>query len=351
MSKNTALVVGGNGIVGGNIVHYLENSNRWDVIATSRSSLDYETTAYVIQLDLTDPTGISKHETALKGVTHVFFAAYIERKTLAEQTSANLALLKNLIDGLEPIATGLKHVSFIQGGKAYGAHLGRYKTPARENDPRHFPPNFYYDQEDYLRNKSVGKAWSFTALRPDIVIGFAVGNPMNLATIIAVYASFCRELGVAFRFPSTLAAYNAVVNITGADILAQGMEWAALHDKTGSEIFNITNGDVFRFSEAWPKIAGYFNVEIAEPLTFSLAEYMADKEPLWASMVKKHGLQPHTLAKLVQWPFGDFIFKNEHDAFFDVNKARRFGFHAMNLDSVDHMLATFDKMRVMKIIP
>ena len=351
MNNQTALVVGANGIVGRNLTRHLEQTGNWEVIATSRSPLDYETGATVVQLDLTDPAAISKQAGPLAAVTHVFFSAYIERKTLAEQTSANLALLKNLIDGLEPIAVGLKHVCFIQGGKAYGAHLGRYKTPARETDPRHFPPNFYYSQEDYLRKKSAGKAWQFTAIRPDIVIGVAIGNPMNLATIIAVYATLCRELNVAFRFPGPLAAYQALINVTGADILAQGMEWAALNEHSGGEIFNITNGDVFRFSEAWPKIAASFGVETAEPLTFSLAEYMADKEPLWADIVRRHGLKPHTLAELVQWPFGDFIFNNPNDAFFDVNKARRFGFQAMNVDSIAHMLTTFENLRNLKIIP
>ncbi|WP_299681375.1 hypothetical protein [uncultured Roseobacter sp.] len=42
------------------------------------------------------------------------------------------------------------------------------------------PPNFYYDQEDCLRERvALGAPWSFSALRPEAVIGFTVGNPMN----------------------------------------------------------------------------------------------------------------------------------------------------------------------------
>jgi hypothetical protein len=33
------------------------------------------------------------------------------------------------------------------------------------------------------------------------VCGIAFGNPMNLTTGIAVYASVCKELGLPFRFP------------------------------------------------------------------------------------------------------------------------------------------------------
>ena len=29
------------------------------------------------------------------------------------------------------------------------------------------PPNFYYEQEDFLRSQQVGKSWRWTALRPE----------------------------------------------------------------------------------------------------------------------------------------------------------------------------------------
>lgn len=347
----TALVVGANGIVGRNLTQYLESTNNWKIIAASYSPLEFQTKAVQIKLDLTDREAVIKQKDILKDITHVFFAAYVEKKTLAEQTSVNLEIMKNLIDGLEPIANELTHISFIQGGKAYGAHLGRFKTPARETDSRHFPPNFYYSQEDYLKQKSLGKKWGYTAIRPDIIDGIAIGNPMNIANVIAVYASLCRELKVAFRFPGSLEAYNALVNVTSTDVLSKGLEWAATNPACNGEIFNITNGDVFRWSEAWPMFAKFFEVEMAEPLTFSLNEFMADKEPLWKEMTKKYGIDERLLSELVQWPFGDFIFNNPYDAFFDVNKARRFGFNEMHVDTVEHLIGTFKKMRELKIIP
>ncbi len=179
----------------------------------------------------------------------LFFAAYVERPTLAEQTATNAALLKNLVDGLEPVAPDLEHLTFIQGDKAYGAHFGLYKTPALETDARHFPPNFYYHQEDCLRRASAGKRWGWTALRPEIVVGLAIGNPMNLATLIAVYASLCKELNVPFRFPGPPRAYEVLVNVTDARLLAQGQAYVATHAGTNGEIYNLTNGDVFRWKQ------------------------------------------------------------------------------------------------------
>jgi nucleoside-diphosphate-sugar epimerase len=351
MEKHTALVVGGNGIIGRNMVTYLESTGNWNVIVTSQSALGYETTADFVQLDLTKPDAIETQKEKLQGVTHVFFGAYIEKQTLAEQTLVNTQLIKNLVTGLEKVAPGLKHVTFIQGGKAYGAHLGIYKTPAKETDARHMPPNFYYSQEDFLRKQSAGKQWSWTALRPDIVIGIAIGNPMNLGTLIAIYASICKEVGVPMRFPGPPKAYEVLVNVTDAELLARGMEYASLHEACNGEIFNITNGDIFRWKHVWPKIAEYFGIAVEEPQTFSLATYMADKGDLWQQMIQKYGLANHKLDRLVQWPFGDFIFNTVYDAFFDVNKLRRFGFHDMHLDSFESFKRVFDQLKEHKVIP
>lgn len=351
MERNTALIIGANGIIGRHLTEYLSTSGQWNVIASARSRLNYETTAEFIALDLDDVKGIEAAADQLKNVTHVFFNAYTERKTPYEQSEANLKILANLVPVLESSAINLKRILFIQGGKAYGAHLGIYKTPAYETDLRSITPNFYYDQEDYLRRQSEGKSWSWTAIRPDIVIGFTVGTPMNLANLIAVYASLCKEEGMPMRFPGSHKAYHVLVNVTGTEILSKSLAWAALEEKAENEIFNVTNGDVFRWSQLWPEIGDFFGVEVAEPQTFALTEYMPGKRNLWAEIVKKHLLKPYDLDTLVQWGFGDFIFNVEADAFLDVNKARRFGFHEMNGDSLQIFLDAFKQLRNEQIIP
>jgi nucleoside-diphosphate-sugar epimerase len=351
MQQHTALITGANGIIGRNLATYLQGTGNWNIILSSHSPLSYTGQFEFIQLDLTKAGAVEEHKEQLQGVTHIFFGAYIEKQTLAEQTLVNTQLLENLVVGIEEVATGLQHVTFIQGGKAYGAHLGKYKTPAKEFHARHFPPNFYYDQEDFLRKQSQGKNWNWTALRPDMVVGMAIGNPMNLATLIAVYASLCKELGVPMRFPGPEKAYEVLVNVTDAELLAKGMEYVALHERTGGEVFNITNGDVFRWKELWPKFGEYFGVEVDEPMTFSLATYMTDKNELWDEMNNKYGLAGHSFKRLVQWPFGDFIFNNVHDAFMDVNKLRRFGFGQMQLDSFESFKRVFDLLKTERIIP
>src|SRR3546814_12464337 len=97
-------------------------------------------------------------------------------------------MLVNAVETVEPVASRLRHVSLMQGYKVYGAHLGPFKTPARETDPHHMPPEFNVDQQAFLEDRQHGRAWSWSAIRPSVVCGFSLGNPMNLAMVIAVYA-------------------------------------------------------------------------------------------------------------------------------------------------------------------
>ncbi|MGV1019739.1 NAD-dependent epimerase/dehydratase family protein [Empedobacter falsenii] len=351
MKKNTALVVGANGIIGRNLTEHLSTLDNWKVIVTARKSLEYKTDAQFIAVDLNDDNSINSISDQLVDVTHVFFNAYTERKDPYSQSEANLALLSNLVPVLEKSAPNLERILFIQGGKAYGAHLGVYKTPAYETDLRSITPNFYYDQEDYLRNQSQGKKWSWTAIRPDVVIGFTTGTPMNLANLIATYATICKEEGIPMRFPGSEKAYNVLVNVTGTEILSKSLVWAAENPMAKNEIFNVTNGDIFRWSQIWPKIGEFFGVEVAEPQTFSLVEYMPGKRNIWNNIIQKYNLEPISLDKLVQWGFGDFIFNVEVDAFQDVNKARRFGFNEMNGNSLEIFLESFKKLKELNIIP
>ncbi len=302
-----------------------------------------------VSVDLLDPDDAKGKLSRIGNITHLVFGAYVEKPTAAEKTAVNVALLRNLLDAIEPGSPGLQHVTFFQGGKAYGADLGPFKTPAREDDPRLMPPNFYYDQEDLLRARGAGR-WSFTALRPEAVCGFGVGNPMNLAMVIAVYAVLSRELGLPLRFPGTDAAYRALYQVTSADILADATDWAGRSNAARNEIFNITNGDQFRWQHMWPRIADMFGMAPAEPVPTPLAAYMADKGPLWSRIVETHGLQPVPYASLVSWGFGDFIFNSGFDNVSSTIKARRAGFGSC-IDTEDMFRALFDRLRQDKVIP
>jgi hypothetical protein len=113
----------------------------------------------------------------------------------------NLTMLRNLFEPLEAVAKNLQHVTLLQGTKAYGAHLGPIALPARERSRRHQHQNFYWLQEDYLRAKQPDKQWYWTILRPQLVIGEAVGSNLNVIPAIGVYAAIRREAGLPLSYP------------------------------------------------------------------------------------------------------------------------------------------------------
>lgn len=348
--KLRALVPGGVGVIGRALIRHLENQSDWEVIALSRRSPDFETKSRFVSVDLLDRDDCKRKLSEIGEVTHVFYAAYVEMPTLAELVPPNLTMLRNVVEVVEETSPGLQHVNFIQGGKAYGCHLGPFKTPARESDPRHLPPNFYYDQEDYIRERQKGRSWTWSALRPEAVCGFAVGNPMNLVMVIAVYAAICKELGLPLKFPGPAGGYRALYQVTEARILAKAAEWAATTPECGNEIFNVTNGDYFRWENIWPSFARFFDMEVGSIQAVHLTQMMADKGPVWDRIVAKYGLRPYAYKDIAAWGFGDFIFGCEYDNITSTIKARRFGFREC-IDTEEMFLSIFADLRRDRIIP
>jgi nucleoside-diphosphate-sugar epimerase len=349
-SRKTALVVGANGVIGRNLIDHLVTLPDWDIIGVSRRGGEPAGRVRYVAVDLLDPVDSREKLSPLTEVTHIFYAAYQDRPTWAELVQPNLAMLVNVVDAIEPIAGKLRHISLMQGYKVYGAHLGPFKTPARESDAKPMPPEFNTDQQNFLEQRQQGKEWTWTALRPSVVGGFALGNPMNLAMVTAVYASMSKELGIPLRFPGKPGAYHSLMEMTDAGLLAKATAWAATDERCANQAFNIANGDLFRWNELWPKIAAYFELEVAPPLPMSLEVMMQDKEPLWNAMVEKYGLADNSYKSVSSWGFGDFVFSWDYDFFADGTKARRFGFHEF-VDTESMFLNIFENFRQRKAIP
>jgi nucleoside-diphosphate-sugar epimerase len=322
----------------------------WDVIGISRRAPDFPTSARFLAVDLLDRSDVEKLLGELQDVTHVFYTALQMRPSPFEEVELNLAMLRHMVEAVERSSSGLRKVVLMEGAKYYGAHLGPYKTPAREQDPRHLPPNFYYDQEDYLKSASAGRAWSWTALRPSLICGFAVGNPMNMATVIAVYASLCRELGLPLRYPGSARASGFVMEMTDANLLAKAATWAAETNDSDGEAFNITNGDFHRWEHLWPRLADYFRLPLAPPLRLPLTQFMSDKELLWRSMVQKYNLLDYSFQDAAAWPFAEAVFNIEYDVMSDTTKARRFGFHDV-VDTEEMLLRQINEFQKLRFIP
>lgn len=324
--RSTALVVGAHGVIGTTLLEHLASLPDWDVVGVSRRGGTDTDQVRHVAVDLLDADATSEVLGRLPEVTHVFFAAFQDRPTWAELVAPNLAMLVNTVEAVAAAAPGLEHVSLMQGYKVYGAHLGPFQTPAREDDPGHLPPEFNIDQQRYLEQRSAEQAWSWSAMRPSVVCGTALGNPMNLLAVVTVYAAMSKALGVPLRFPGRPGAYDTLLELTDAGLLARATVWAATTPACAGQAFNITNGDLFRWNQMWPVLADLLDVSVGAPLPMSLADAMADKESVWQRIVAEHDLAPTPFADVSSWPFGDAVFGWDYDFLADSSKARRFGF-------------------------
>ncbi|WP_219413360.1 SDR family oxidoreductase [Pseudonocardia nigra] len=348
--SRTALVVGARGVIGGTLAEHLAGLPDWEVVGLSRRGGPPDGPVRHVAADLFDPASVRAALRAHPGVTHVFYAAYQDRPTWSELVEPNVTMLRTVLDAAEAAAPDLQHVSLMQGYKVYGAHLGPFSTPAKESDPPHMPPEFNVDQQHLVEERAGAQGSSWSAIRPSVVAGFGLGNPMNLGVVLAVYASISKELGIPLRFPGKPGAYDALLELTDAGLLAEATVWAATEPRAAGQAFNIANGDLFRWNRMWPVLAGAFDLEVAPPLPMSLQDLMADKEPVWDAMVARHGLAPTRYADVSSWAFGDFVFSWDYDMFADTSKARRYGFHSY-VDTEAMLLRLFEDLRKRRIIP
>ena len=351
MARKKALITGGLGVIGGNLIDHMANLSDWDIIAVSRRAPDAETAkkAQFISCDLLNREETEARLGKLTDITHLFSCA-LYGGIDATTTQQNRAMLVNPVEVVSSASTSLERVILQEGSKYYGRHLGPFKTPAKESDERHIPPNFYYDQEDFLIAYQSGKNWTWTALRPDAVCGFAIGNPMNLVRSIAVYAALSKAFGMSLRYPGELAAYNAIAQVTDAGLLARGTTWAATSPKAANQPFNVTNGDAFRYIDLWPQWAEFFDMPVGTPQRVRTAEMMADKGPIWETIVEKHGLHHYAYQDLGGWEYFDFNLDTTWDVMYDNTKRIQAGFTEV-VDTEDMFLRLLGEYRRRKVIP
>jgi len=354
----TILIAGATGLVGGAAVEHFGRLPGWRVIALSRRRPPLPAGGRHLPLDLTDARACASVLRSLDGVTHILFAALYEKPDLVagwrdpEQMAVNEAMLRNLLDAIEP-APELRHVTLLQGTKAYGSHVEPARVPAKERWPRHQHENFYWLQEDLLRQRQRDRRWQFTILRPQAVLGHAAGSPMNLVAAIGAYAAILREEGRPLTFPGGGPAVNGA---TDSLLLARAAAFAATAPAAAGETYNVVNGDVLVWRDLWPSIAAHFGMPAGEPAPLRLAEAMPPREGVWARIVARHGLAPSTLDGLVgnSWQFADrsfgFGIAQPPNSVLSPIKIRQAGFHDCQ-DTEDSLLHWIRRMQADKLLP
>ena len=352
--KKTAVVVGALGVIGRYIVERLLAEGDWSVIGLSRRAAPDGPNYRHISVDLLAPGAAESALGGLTAVTHVFFAGFQASSGAASGYASNIApnrdLLANSVSAVSAASSALRRVVLVTGTKYYGTHLGPLRTPMRETDPRHMPPDYYFDQIDWLTDFQNGKPWDWVELRPQTLCGFAPGTAMSILPAIAVYASISKELGLPLRFPGKPGAFRSIYQVTDSAHFASAALWAATEPRCANQAFNITNGDYFRWGNLWPRIAEVFEMPTGEVQTISLTAQMADKAPMWEEMIARHGLKPFAYDEIVAWPFADYVFGSDWDVMSDVTKSRLHGFHEV-VDSEEMFVRHLSRFREEKIVP
>jgi nucleoside-diphosphate-sugar epimerase len=351
-ASNVALVIGAGGVTGTPMVEQLALAG-WKVYGLSRRRPAFRGGPFErfvhLPVDLTDAAATRSALAHCTDVTHVFHCANDARPDV------RLVMIGNVLDGIEGAALRLANINLLQGTKYYGSYLGRFKTPAKETDPRVPSGTFYYAEEDLVTGRQEGKNWTWTAVRPTAVCGYAAGNPLNLATVLAIYGSILRELNEPFAFPSTQACFDALMQVIDADLLARAALCVSTMPGCGNRGYNVSNGDMFRWKNMWPALARFFDLEAAGPESYSLAQFLEDKQPLWDAMTRKYGLRPFPFERAARWAQGDFTPPNsrlgcEYDWISDTLRVRQAGFNEV-IDSEQMFLGMFDRFRREAIIP
>jgi nucleoside-diphosphate-sugar epimerase len=311
----TVLIIGASGVIGAAAIEHFARQG-WSVIGASRrpADVDSDVSYQHVALDLQDAAACQAAAYRFGGVTHVVYAALFEKPGLIsgwreqDQMRTNLAMMRNVMGPLIAEAKGLRHVSVLQGTKAYGVHVHPISIPCRENRPRDLHENFYWLQEDYIREAQAGSGWTFTIWRPQVVFGGATGVAMNLIPIIGAYAAICREQGLPFRCPATVAN---VMEAADTDLIAKALAWATEAPTARNETFNITNGDVFVWKNLWPAIAEAVGLEPAYAETsIKLSTFLPENATVWDQIILKHNLRPIPMDQLIgeSHHYADFVF-------------------------------------------
>lgn len=357
-TTNRIAIVGATGLVGAAATEHFSGSPGWEVVTLSRRPPRRGKPVHHISVDLTDSDTCKAAFAEAPAVTHVLYAALYEQEDLLEgwkstsQAGINLTMLQNVVENVAENPK-FKHLAILQGGKAYGSHLGRVPVPAKERWPRMDHHIFYWQQEDYLKSRSADAGWSYSILRPQLILGDALASPINIIAALGVYASVMRELGRPLSFPG---GGQYVTACADSRLIARAAEFCFAHEKAAGETYNVVNGDAVNWRDLWPSIAAHFNMPVAGDEPMKLSDEMPLLGECWDAIVAKHGLQPLKMSDIVgsSWQTADLTWgygkERPFDRLMSPIKLRQAGF-ADCYDTEDAILYWLTRMQDVKILP
>jgi nucleoside-diphosphate-sugar epimerase len=193
-----------------------------------------------------------------------------------------------------------------------------------------------------------GATWS--VLRPHMVFGPSINSSMNLTTGLAVFAAITKELGAPLRFPGSRGTWDALHTTMDAGMLGRASLWALRASTARNQIFNIGNGDEFRWRHLWKTLADFYEIEVGEPQPMNLETQMAPFEAVWRALVARHGLVETPYAQIAAWDFLDACLNWEQDVVLSTIKIRQAGFGEA-IDTHESLRLQLGRLRAMKLVP
>ncbi len=337
--SNRALVIGVSGVVGSTLARHLADGG-WDVAGVARRPQRDVPGMRPLAADLLNRAALAA-AFADERPTHVFFSVWLRQPTEAENIVVNGAMVA--------LVTGLKH--YLGPFESYGKGT-LPETPFREEQPRLDVENFYYAQEDEVFAAAARDGFGWSVHRPHTIVGYALGNAMNMGVTLAVHASICREMGRPFVFPGSSVQWHGLTDMTDARLLARHLEWASTTPAARDQAFNIVDGDVFRWSWMWSRLAAWFEIEPApfpERVT-PLEKQLADAVPMWADIARRYDLVEPDLTRLASAWHTDADLGRPIEVVTDMSKSRKLGFTGYQATD-DAFYDLFARLRASHVIP
>ncbi|MCD0504945.1 NAD-dependent epimerase/dehydratase family protein [Bordetella petrii] len=307
------LVVGALGVVGRAAMEHFAGLDR---VGVSRRAPDFAPQATWLSVDLRDAAATRQALAAHCDTTHVVYAALNEQADLLKgwrdgaNVDLNTQMLRHTLDGLA--GAPLRHVTLLQGTKAYGVHTGRpMRVPAREDDAVRDHANFYFNQQDLVAERAARAGFNWTVFRPQIVLGVALGSAMNPIASLGVYAALLREAGLPLAYPGHP---QLLAECTDARLIARAIEWAWQEPRAHGQAFNIANGDVVVWAHVFETLARFFGMPLGEPVAHRMRDIMPAQADAWRSLAARHHLRAADMNALVglSWQYADATWAARH---------------------------------------
>lgn len=281
-----AIVVGATGISGFNALRsLLDAPQRWSTVyALSRSPLSPAMQSVLTQEQLSrvqhvsvDLTGsaediASSLREANVQADYVFFYGYIHPHGKSAMDPAmgkalvetNVPIFNNFLRALEIQDIIPKRILLQTGGKNYGGHIGRARTPYVESDPQptDLADNFYYPQEESLFDfcrRHPTTHWN--TVMPFGVIGPTPSPGMNTMLPFAVMAATQAKRGEPIFFGGDISAWQYEQQFSTARLTGYLCEWAVLEDKCKDQAFNAVDGSCMSWDRFFSELVRWYNVE------------------------------------------------------------------------------------------